>query len=532
MCAAQWIAPDGVAVWYPGLFAEYAAAMVWIVTPSGWVGPAPRVGPRRCECGCGVILPTQTGTREWGEVLIDAGGEVGRLSAVTMQPEPIALSIGDALDWWAVYLRAKRKREDSIEGFARYVRTCAHHAGWRTIADVHISGAIAFLEHRGSCAGCPQCPGCKRPWAGTTIDQCASALRSFGACLTKTEKWGKDALAHLESSGAVGGRGDRAATTDELRLLIRTALRAGLSDKRARRGNRPLFWAFLALTGLRIGDESHCITWGDLSADCTEYESNPAWSKNRKRQRVPINRELAGLLLEHRESVPHGPGDRVFPTAPFHPTFTADRNAAGIAATDSRGDPFAPHSCRKWLKTTLGQLGVRNAVSRAILRHHGGLDGRYDHAGWGEMVEAVNRLPALWPENLVIHTRKTGASEVDTGNGPMYPAISHESAGSLGIEKMNGTPQNPVENSVGGRPDAARLLVTEQPLRSGRPATARSALAHAKSIPGRFAAQNDSCNGQKATELSTPPGRSEVLRLAAEGYRDIIRAVAGRGAGR
>jgi integrase len=259
--------------------------------------------------------------------------------------------------------------------------------GWASVADIALGPVEDYLAGKMASG----------QWSGTTHDSAASALRSLGRFLHRRRHLDANPFLYLERSNDTGEPGSRALRTDEARRLIAAALDRWRGDRR-QKANAPLFYAVLLLTGLRCDEAAHC-RWKDLvlDSDTPFLATDPAWAKNGRRQVVPLNTEIAGLLRAARATTPSRPTDRVFASHPNRHTWGRDRLAAGIADRDERGRSATMHSCRKWLASTLDELGVPQGVRRAITRHSGGIDDRYvDHPAEAQVL-AVSRLPLLWP---------------------------------------------------------------------------------------------------------------------------------------
>lgn len=300
--------------------------------------------------------------------------------------------IGPAIDGWEADMRRRGVRPGSIRHFRRYAEMSAQHAEWRTVADISFESAAKYL-------GAMRDAG---RWSGTTHDQAASALRCFGKWLHRAGHRDVDPLIHLEGSGEPGEPGSRALTTAEVRAIVKEAVNRAKYDRRSAKSDAAVFWVFMARTGLRYAEASRC-RWRDICLDGADGPfllTCPTWSKNRRRQSVPINPELCRLLRAHEASVKHGPMDRVFPVAPARPTFAKLREAAGVAYEDRRGRKATPHSLRKHLDTELDRLGIPMGVRHRIIRHVHGLDEKYlDHLEVADLA-AVTALPDLWPEDF------------------------------------------------------------------------------------------------------------------------------------
>lgn len=308
--------------------------------------------------------------------------------------DPAGTDLGRAIDAWLSYLRARGRKQRSIDAFRQVVRRAARDRGWSTAADLTFEGVTTWLG--------------EQPWKGTTYNRNLSAFRSLTRYLVNAKRIAEDPLAVAERAEDDGGDGARAATLQEARKII---LRAWVRDQADRRckGNRALYWLCLFSGACRLGEPAgwrrrHLI----LDHDPPHVLWTPELHKNRKRQEVALTPELAGLIREHLRGInreraagglpPAGPDDPVFPTVPSKGTFTKDRDAAGIAAQDYRGRAFSPHSARKFFSTVLTGLGVPEKMVDRLMRHAGRVEHRYYDPPLAEQAAAVARLPGLWPE--------------------------------------------------------------------------------------------------------------------------------------
>jgi len=254
---------------------------------------------------------------------------------------------------------------------------------------------------------------------------CASAFRRFGKHLQRMEVFPGNPLELLESTGEPSDPGDRAGTTEEVRALLVNSIQRCTGNRKAR-GNAPLYWLWLALTGLRAWEEAPKVLWGniyDLDGPTPHIWTDKRWSKNGRRMRIPIASALRDLLVMHRRSVPNGAGDRVFPQVPNRATFNVDRGNAMIRPKTGEG-VFGAHSLRKWLSTELNRTGCNAGVRYKILRHAGNItEDRYTATDLAEELAAVNNLPRLWPEKMPVPEgfsagpRKSGENSLDSAGG-------------------------------------------------------------------------------------------------------------------
>lgn len=262
---------------------------------------------------------------------------------------PAGRPVTAALDAWVAHLLGRGERDRSVRSYRRKVEECARACGWVTAADVRLGDAEGWLAGKRAGSG-----GGER-WSGTTADHATSILRRFGAWLHREERLESNPLEHLESSGEQGGDGSRALTVEEVRAMIAAARHRAAGDKR-QRADAALYFAFLALTGLRDGEAGRCC-WRDLDLDGQPpaLYTDPAWAKNRRRMRVVLNDEIRGLLLAHRRRTGGAGWLRSTRSASFSPAPWTPQGPAPARFPACSGTPktwpseniFAPMSIRK-----------------------------------------------------------------------------------------------------------------------------------------------------------------------------------------
>jgi len=310
-------------------------------------------------------------------------------SGVAGKIDPAPCSITRAIADWQADMERRGCKPASVRTFGTHATRLVEFANWSAPDQITLAGAIEYLAAKR-----------KSGWSGTTHDGAVSALRNFGAFLAKTGVLTANPLEHLESSGETGGQGARALTLDEARALVATARqRAARTGKD--KSSAALFYLTLLHTGLRHAEAS-ALLWGDLDLDgeTPVLVSNPAWSKNGRRELVPLHRELYTLLREHRKGVQNGRENKVFPHVPNRHTWDVDREAAGIKRIDARGRQASYHSTRKYLATMLDRTGASPGVVSRILRHADTLaQSRYIDHDLSAEVAAIAALPALWVKN-------------------------------------------------------------------------------------------------------------------------------------
>lgn len=311
--------------------------------------------------------------------------------AVLSKIGPAGRPVTAALDAWVAHLLGRGKRDRSVRSYRRKVEECARACGWLTAADVRLQDAEGWLAGKRAGEG-----GCEA-WGGSTADHATSILRRFGAWLHREDGLPENPLAHLESSGEQGGDGSRALTVGEVQAMIQAARRRAAGDKR-QRADAALYFAFLALTGLRDGEAGRCC-WRDIDLDGEPpaIYTDPAWAKNRRKMRVVLNDEIRGLLLAHRERTGGVPTERVFASKPNQRTWHLLRELAGVALRDGRGRVASYHSLRKFWATALDATGATAGVVSRLTRHAKDLAQRtYIDPDWSKEMAAVQALPKIF----------------------------------------------------------------------------------------------------------------------------------------
>ncbi len=326
------------------------------------------------------------------------------------------LTIAAALSLWVANMERLGCKAGSIKCFERHARRCCSFSGWGAVGEMSLDGAEAWLAVQRT-----------EGWSGPTHDQAASALRCFSKFLYERQRVPHDPFCGLRGCGEVGGEGARAATTEEVRGLIRAALVAKARDRRCK-GEPAVFLAFLCWSGLREDQEANGIKWRDivLGSNASQqigdngpklqccYTSDPAWAKNGKRQTVALNEECRTVMEAYRRTVPNGPDDPVFPVRPNRHTFQKLRELAGIRAEDDRGRGF--NSLRKWLATTLDATGASPGVVSAMLRHSDTLaQEKYIDPKMDAQLAAAQRLPAVYPAGFGGRSPDFVPDTVDSG---------------------------------------------------------------------------------------------------------------------
>lgn len=316
--------------------------------------------------------------------------------------------IGQAIAGWRDEMTARGVRPASISRMTRSVAAACEGCGWRFVDQVAYTPAVSWLAAKRRSGA----------WSGASYDQAVSVLRSFGQYLRRSGMHAANPLQDLLSSREPPGDGSRALSADEAAAIVLAAIRRHHTDGRSR-GNPPLFYAFLMLTGLRYNEAVSC-RWGDFNLDAGVLVTDPAWSKSRRRDRVAIAPSLVALLRQHREQVPSARTSLVWPHAPTRATWRADCIAAGVAERDERGRAATMHSCRKAFATWLdGIPGASAGVVSRLTRHASTLtEERYIDHDMRSDAALVAALPCPWPSGVAPRYRATRHTLSTTDSQP------------------------------------------------------------------------------------------------------------------
>lgn len=298
-------------------------------------------------------------------------------------------TFNEALADWMTDMAARGVKASSVDRFTTVVRKAAAACNWAQLSDATYASTVKYIAAKRQTGD----------WSPATHDQVVSAFKNFGRSMVKLGHLTASPFEGLEASGEVHGEGCRAATVEDVRSIIRAAIHRRVRNKAKAKGNAPTFYAVLALTGLRH-EEACCVQWKDVQLDPERpmIITDPAWAKNRRRQRIVLNDEARELLIEHRNSLGDDAGD-VFPISPNRHTLATDREYAKIPHEDERGRIWSFHSLRKFLATELDRRGATPGVLARIMRHAENLDQQhYIDPSADDEYAAIRSLPTIWPE--------------------------------------------------------------------------------------------------------------------------------------
>lgn len=192
-------------------------------------------------------------------------------------------------------------------------------------------------------------------------------------------------------------------------------------------------------------------------------------------------------------------------------TWSTDRESAGVPREDQRGRAATYHSCRKYLATMLDRTGASPGVVARILRHAEGItQARYIDADISAEVEAIQRLPCLWPE---IGTKMLDSAQAQTDTAGDEPAEA------MSTETIQITPRSSARPFMAGSSptrSAGRALdpvvLSERPALADRPC---------RSVPSPAGVQHG--NGQSCARAQSLTEALEHLNRANAALIGLLR---------
>lgn len=276
----------------------------------------------------------------------------------------------------------KRSKHTSYQ-YGLTVRNAMKGQGWTDLADLTPEQFERYLAE--NAAG----------WKAGTQNRNVCALRSFSKYLIRIKAIAEDPFGFAPRAPEEQALGKRASTTDEAVRILKAAYFREHTDRRSKSA-RTLYWMFLYVQGCR-SREPEGIQWKHLDLDDGLLCWHPQMHKNRTRMDCPLAPELWEILLLRFAALCPTPEEFVFRPVPPATIFRADRQRAGIKATDARGRGFSPHSTRKWYETELVNSGVPQRMVDYLMRHKVDVPMRYFDPKGAELRGAVAKLPAIWP---------------------------------------------------------------------------------------------------------------------------------------
>lgn len=330
---------------------------------------------------------------------VSAAEEMGCTAAAPLSLPPVLGRIDPApsplvrlVDSWMAYMQAINRSPGTLKSWRRLVLGVCQAAGWTDPAQITYDALTRHMAAKQA----------SEDWKPATVRSVLSAFKSLDRHAKRLKSGDIQSI-----DGPIGIEGDdaRAATVDEARAMMRTALAIERGDGRAR--SRRTLYMLCLFTGCRE-EEPSLWTWGDLHLDDENpwIHWRPEMHKNRRTMFVAIAPELVEQLRLHRATVPHGPGDPVFPVKPPRDVWVKDRDRAGVQSLNERGKKFTPHSARKFCFTSLTCEGIPTVMAEFLIRHREGSRSRYIDPPLGAQAQALQALPRIWPDESTLPPKR------------------------------------------------------------------------------------------------------------------------------
>jgi integrase len=186
-----------------------------------------------------------------------------------------------------------------------------------------------------------------------------------------------------------------------------------LAPVRLTGSDRADLWAFLAGTGLRVGEVKQ-LTVADVRLDAVppHVRIPAAVAKSRKEQTVPLRSDLVVMMSGRLAG--RKPRESIFqiPRALIR-RFNADCRRAGIPKRDAEGRTIDIHSLRTTFGTYLALSGVAPRVAMELMRH--------SQIG---LTTKVYTDPRLLPLAAAIETTSSVVAKVVTTRDPGCPSLA------------------------------------------------------------------------------------------------------------
>lgn len=347
------------------------------------------------------------------------------------------------------------------------LRKAIRECGWSRCADVTMSAVTEYLDGKRASG----------QWIGATYNRNLGAFKSLTKYMAMRELLARNPLEHAEGVSQRDSKsGARAATTDEIRSLVKLAWARESTDKRAK-GNRALHRAMLALGGMRF-EEPFLFRWRNYRRvdGVPVFWWQPDMQKNGREAFIAVAPELVELLEEHRARMlasgvtetitidrrnntrdvrrcdPNDPDGFILPYTSSTSRFSKDVEGSDVQRYDWRGRRFSSHAFRKWFETTLVDAGVQQRQVDFLIRHHVDVASRYYDMPLDAQVLALSRLPRVWPGNYAdsIDGAEEKKVQADSSEGLTGPTDELILQHLLDAANRNSGPPN---GEVSSRPD-------------------------------------------------------------------------------
>jgi integrase len=275
------------------------------------------------------------------------------------------------------------------------------------------------------------------------------AIKVFANWLVKHDRMKATPFKHLEKLNVEEDLNRkhvrRPASDHDFEMLLKATLHndtlRGLSGT-----DRAVLYLCAVSTGLRASELSKLkIDSFDLDADVPNVSLPAAYSKRRKKEKLPLRSDLVELLrgyfdelLARRNSDSIRIGDKKYLWPGAWPEkasvmLRSDLEAAGIVYQDDEGRFFDFHSLRHTFGTNLAKAGVSPKLAQELMRHSdiNLTMNIYTHVDMPDLAAAVERLPNFPSSSSPKQQRATGTDSVvaalvavKTGDRGNYQGLS------------------------------------------------------------------------------------------------------------
>jgi integrase len=313
------------------------------------------------------------------------------------------------VDAYGKWLEARARSKRYVTGVVDRLKLVVVVSGARVVSDLDYAAIDGFLARlvRGDLP--PERPKSiwtkpvpRRPASMVTRDRYVEAIRSFGAWLFQTDRWGSHPWQRLRKESRQSDRRmeHRALSESELQLLVDAAevrcveqwassgtLHGGqrrdatIEAVRRRGWMRGTLYLFAAFTGLRL-NECSLLRRGDLVLDGDEAHVvvRAQNAKNRTEQRVPLLPMVVDRLRQHlqmqNDQAQQHDGVTLDGSAPVFEVrrglleaMRKDAEWAGLGLDDAAGRRLTFHGLRASTATLLARNGVSLPIAMRVLRH-------------------------------------------------------------------------------------------------------------------------------------------------------------------
>ncbi len=284
--------------------------------------------------------------------------------------EQLGRPLPEHIEDFSQYLGSKGNTKDYVSQTVKRVRQVFDNCGylfWSDITASQIMNCIAAINYRG------------KNLSTQTFNYYLQSVKQFCRWMVQDRRAGESPVEHLKKVTVVPTFERRAATPDEVRILLEAAEAApkhfGLTGH-----ERAMLYRFAAETGLRAKEIRTLRVSSFDFGDCVVM--TPAgYTKNKDKIAQPLRKETVPVLEEFfRSKMPNAPAFKMPSKYNVARMLKADLLNTGIPYFDDLNRKFDFHSLRHTFITTLRSAPTR--VAQSLARHRSSkMTDRYTHIG-------------------------------------------------------------------------------------------------------------------------------------------------------